>query len=202
MCFFATSSKHQQAKLRETKKRNKYQNQRHAQLKHQAVLHQESSDAGEQEASMIYQHFGPAAPYVPNAQEPLTMANHPAPTFHEVYIYPKSMAQISFPVVDFNRKGYTGPSCYIALAPTCATPEDIEAGLAPSGSGLAAVARLPNYKTAPLGSFRDAADIRCHSIQLEVVEEALLDQNAYLPSMGRMDYGMHGHGCDRWKVNA
>lgn len=116
------------------------------------------------------------------------------------------MSQVSFPVVDFNPKGRNAansawPPYYMALAPSCATPGDIEAKLAPPGSGLVVLARLPDLKTAPLHSFRDASDIRCHSLQLEICEEASLAGHAPAQQAGeRAGYGACNHGYNAWKA--
>ncbi|KAI1480796.1 hypothetical protein F4774DRAFT_71406 [Daldinia eschscholtzii] len=113
---------------------------------------------------------------------------HPEMAYPEIYIYPKK-SHITFPVVNYsaacrvqNRSSW--PVCYLAISPKFAEPTDFEEALSPPGSGLAVVARLSKtQKTAPLRMFRDAAELRKESIQLEV-----WDENA-IRVPGKRDHG-------------
>ncbi|KAF3070399.1 hypothetical protein GL218_00249 [Daldinia childiae] len=102
---------------------------------------------------------------------------HPGMTYPEIYVYPGKSHHITFPVVNYSsayqaQNRSSGPGCYLAISPQCAKPADFEAALTPPGSGLAIVARLSKtQRTAPLGVFRDAAEIRKDSIQLEIWDE-------------------------------
>ncbi|KAI2784142.1 hypothetical protein F4815DRAFT_456970 [Daldinia loculata] len=102
---------------------------------------------------------------------------HPGMAYPEIYVYPGKSHHITFPVVNYStayqaQNRSSGPGCYLAISPQCAKSADFEAALTPPGSGLVVVARLSKtQRTAPLGVFRDAAELRKDSIQLEVWDE-------------------------------
>ncbi len=209
MCFFGPGLRHRHRK-KETKKRKTRTEGKHIR-KDQRIIHKDTLNitARDSPSSMAHQRIRPmtsingAVQCRTNPREPHNMTCHSAPT-SEVYIYPKSMPQVSFPVVDYKPRGQTlnsiWPTYYMAMAPSSATPEDIEAELAPPGSGLTILARLPDFKTASLGTFRDASDIRNHSLQLEIYEAASLPRNvSTLQGEGTTTYGPHNHGCHVWK---
>ena len=129
-------------------------------------------------------------------------AGYQPQTAPDVYIFPKAMVQVSFPVVDYGPEGGPAPGsawprCYMAFTSGCAKPEDIVANLAPPGSGLTVLARLTDLSTSPLDGFRDASDIRSNSHQLEIYEK-------YAPkhaSAHRREANGHGgcaYGCSGW----
>ncbi|KAI1389179.1 uncharacterized protein F4822DRAFT_429792 [Hypoxylon trugodes] len=107
--------------------------------------------------------------------------------YPDVYVYPKSVRHITFPVVDYSAgrqkrsppdqqagssSSASRPSCYIAISPDCARPTDFEAALCPKGSSLIVVARLwRTQRTERLSMFDDVDDLREASIQLEVWDE-------------------------------
>ncbi|KAI1800735.1 hypothetical protein F4811DRAFT_495308 [Daldinia bambusicola] len=105
--------------------------------------------------------------------------HHPEMAYPEIYIYPKK-SHITFPVVNYSaasraQNRSSCPVCYLAISPEFAEPTDFEEALSPPGSGLAVVARLSKtQKTAPLRMFRDAAELRKESIQLEVWDESAI----------------------------
>lgn len=186
MCFFGTNSDHQRGKQHSGKHSGK-----HSEINIQKKKHRALGKSGRKDQqrllessyhTMAYRHFHPMAPMNgmardgPKSPGPNSGPSHSTPTFPEVYIPIRAASHIRFPVVDFNPKkrpsSQDGPAYYMAMAPSHATPEDIEAALAPPGSGLTVLARLPDFKTSSLSAFRDASEIRCHCLQLEISEEA------------------------------
>ncbi|KAI1396677.1 hypothetical protein F4819DRAFT_491284 [Hypoxylon fuscum] len=144
---------------------------------------------------------------------------HPAMAYPEIYVYPHASHHLTFPVVDYTaaqRRAQQHPSswpaCYLAIAPHCARPADVEASLAPRGSRLVAVARLAkSKKTAPLARFQDIDDLREAAVQLEVWDEDAAkvpgpgpvpvkggggdgDGHGHRQGHGQEDNHAHGHG--------
>ena len=135
------------------------------------------------------------------AHKATTPAGYPPQPVPDVYIFPKSMMQVSFPVVDYSPEGRASgsawPRCYMAFTSGCAKPEDIVATLAPPGSGLTVMARLTDLATSALNGFRDASDILRNSLQLEVCEEYVAKHTSAHrgEANGR---GRYGYGCSGW----
>ncbi|KAK7752667.1 hypothetical protein SLS62_005436 [Diatrype stigma] len=211
MCFFGTDSDHQRGK--HSGKHSEINTRRKKQRalgKSRRKDHQRPFESSYYTpksgypSPMAYKHFHPMAPmngmapHGPTSPGPNSGPGYSTPTFPEVYIPIRSASQIRFPVVDFNPKkrpsSQDGPVYYMAMAPSHATPEDIEAALAPPGSGLAVLARLPDFKTSSLSAFRDASDIRCHSLQLEISEEAPPSAGYYPSQSGeKSGYGPYNN---------
>ncbi|KAI1488928.1 hypothetical protein F5X96DRAFT_45718 [Biscogniauxia mediterranea] len=116
------------------------------------------------------QHRSPEVPAVVSPATPPLAA-------HEVYVYPWSVSHISFPIVDYSkgRRAHHSslwPACYMAIAPNCATCQDVEAVLAPDASDLVVIARTsPRGEGRPLRSFRDIIELRSQAFQLEIWDE-------------------------------
>ncbi|KAI0384684.1 hypothetical protein F5Y04DRAFT_277415 [Hypomontagnella monticulosa] len=98
-------------------------------------------------------------------------------TFEETYVYPTSAGQIHFPVVDYTsaervKDRENWPKCTMAVTPSCAKMSDIQAALAPRGSGHIVVARIHRTKkTEPIANYRTPKDLFKASIQLEIWDE-------------------------------
>ncbi|KAI0007504.1 hypothetical protein F4779DRAFT_499929 [Xylariaceae sp. FL0662B] len=109
---------------------------------------------------------------VPTYQRP-----HSGILYPDICVYPNSAVHLSFPVVNYSaamRAQYDSPRpiCYMAIAPSCAEPQDFEAAMAPPGSGLILLTRLlKNKQTARLSEFWTASELRDASLQLEVWDE-------------------------------
>ena len=205
MCLFNTRSKPPSRNPKEVKKRRRGQPQQKEKFKSKHRLAQSGdpplSFAPDKEPSspQVSEHLHQAMSSCCPVHD-ATMAEHPTSTVVEdVYIFPKSMMQVSFPIVDYSLErrvpGAAWPSYYMAITANCATPEDIVARLAPPGSGLTVVARLPDYNSSSLDYFRNASDIRRNSLQLEICET----MNEHAPARGGEPAGHGGcsHKCDR-----
>lgn len=112
----------------------------------------------------------------------------PSSSFPEVYVCPRSVPHISFPVVDLSTRNHAPgaaalPRFSVAIVPKCATAEDLVTTLSPHGSGTRLKARLMRDSSAvdvlddwgrpvqsQILSVDDIAELRCSIIQLEVVD--------------------------------
>ncbi|CAJ2512012.1 Uu.00g076370.m01.CDS01 [Anthostomella pinea] len=110
--------------------------------------------------------------------------HHQSMAMKEIYVYPWSLSHISFPVVDHSTRrrdplAPQRPTCSMAVAPECATVQDIKATLAPHGSDLVVYARLSAAgETAPIDNFANITDLREGSLQLEVWDCDAVDESA------------------------
>ncbi|KAI0598671.1 hypothetical protein F4775DRAFT_553837 [Biscogniauxia sp. FL1348] len=120
-----------------------------------------------------------------SSETPAASPATPPLVAHEVYVYPWSVSHISFPIVDYSkgRRAHHSslwPACYMAIAPNCATCQDVEAVLAPDTSNLVVIARTsPRGEGRPLRSFRDIIELRSQAFQLEIWDE---EEEASAPS--------------------
>ena len=182
MCLFNTHPRHSTNNSKEVKKRRK------SRLQEKGKSKPEDQMAQSKEVSFSFPSDKEPSSRVPRPPHQTmsthctihnaTTTGHPKPTFaKDVYILPKSMAQVGLPVVDYSPErripGSDWPSCYMAITLDCTTPEDIVAILAPPGSGLTVRARLLDCTSSALYGFRDASAIRRHSLQLEIYKETV-----------------------------
>ncbi|KAI0124809.1 hypothetical protein BJ170DRAFT_597664 [Xylariales sp. AK1849] len=91
----------------------------------------------------------------------------------QVYVYPRSLPHLSFPIVDYSTNRSSGapawPHFYVAIVPNCATLNDLRTTLSPKGSGTFLSARsLDNGQNVEISIFADVTELRCNTIQLEV----------------------------------
>ncbi|KAI1869313.1 uncharacterized protein JN550_005943 [Neoarthrinium moseri] len=102
---------------------------------------------------------------------------HPSPmTYPQIYVSPRSLPHLSFPVVDYSTKSWDSgtqwPHFYMALAPKCATLGDLRTALTPKGSGTRLTARShADASPVEISTFHDLNELRCSIIQLEILDD-------------------------------